>query len=616
LLANNNASSTFGYDLLGRLTNTTVSLSVPGMTAVQYTLDYAYDAAGNVTNRTLSGLSGFTQVIPTRYEYDAMNRLTSVINTLASAGYQYTTGRLTVKNYGNGDAVSYAYDLESRLTNLAIRAAGPAGLVLQQFGYTYDAMGMMRSQNSQSLLGTGYSVQTIDYGYDAVYQLTSDVVRVNGGAGVTNRWSYDAAGNVRTASGKFGTAQATVNADNELTTWTQTVNQVTVTGQVQPGSQSNKWFGSTAAARGHSASVSMQDGSFGILGMPASSGANVLTATVRDVSGNVATQIVNFTAGSSQSSGFSYDANGNLSSVVGLPSSGTLTYSYDAENRLVKAISNNVTVLECWYDGTGHRIAKREIIGSQTNAVQYVWDGWNLVAVLGEDGQLQEYYTRGSGIAGDIGTLVAVTHYSSGNPSATYYLHNNHRGDVVMARQGTNTVASLDYAAYGELRSGSGSYTPRLRFSSKEYDASTGFYHFPYRYYAPQWARWISRDPLRLVEMREGPNVYEYVGNRPIRRSDPLGLGADCGSGWTSGLVPDKPGGHDFTDCCKKHDACYDDCKGKPSKDSCDQDFLDCMNEKCLETGSVGCSDLAKTYFGAVHNWGKDAFNKARCGCK
>jgi RHS repeat-associated protein len=122
--------------------------------------------------------------------------------------------------------------------------------------------------------------------------------------------------------------------------------------------------------------------------------------------------------------------------------------------------------------------------------------------------------------------LVAVTSYNVlGNPSGTRYLHNNHRGDVIMARQGTNTVATLDYEPYGEIRTKSGSYTPRFRFSSKEYDAATGFYHFPYRYYAPQWGRWITRDP---IGERGQPNLYLYVNNDPVLRVDSLGL-KDCG---------------------------------------------------------------------------------------
>jgi RHS repeat-associated protein len=294
----------------------------------------------------------------------------------------------------------------------------------------------------------------------------------------------------------------------------------------------------------------MLDGSFGIAGVPVNSGQNLLTAIVQDVSGNSATNIVNFTVGNSQISTFSYDPNGNLSSVSS--ASSVLNYSYDAENRLTTVTSNGVTVLQCWYDGFGRRIAKREIIGTQTNTWQYVWDGWNLIAVLGSDGSLKEFYTRGVGIAGDIGTLVAATHYTAGSPSATYYLHNNHRGDVIMARQGTTTVATLDYTPYGELRSFSGTYVPRFRFSSKEYDSSTGFYHFPYRYYAPQWARWLTKDPLyegnrnpmllrppdwsTLLDARR---MFVYVANNPLRYRDPTGL--SLASDFCSAFIPGDP---------------------------------------------------------------------------
>jgi RHS repeat-associated protein len=244
------------------------------------------------------------------------------------------------------------------------------------------------------------------------------------------------------------------------------------------------------------------------------------------------------------------------------------------------AVSNDVVVLECWYDSTGHRIAKREIIGTQTNAVQYVWDGWNLVAVLDEDGALKEFYTRGVGIAGDIGTLVAVTHYTDGSPTATYYLHNNHRGDVIMAREDADTVAMLDYAPYGELRSRSGSYAPRFRFSSKEYDASTGLYHFPYRYYAPQWARWLSRDPHKNAEfLRERPNLYDYVGNKPIVRLDPLGLvsAAECWDQYNK----------DVQECYKLKSKCKQALCFAKAMDF----YASCLAEAAAEAAAKFCAD-------------------------
>ena len=42
-----------------------------------------------------------------------------------------------------------------------------------------------------------------------------------------------------------------------------------------------------------------------------------------------------------------------------------------------------------------------------------------------------------------------------------------------------------------------------------------------YRAYSPNTGRWISRDPIFEAG---GVNLYAYVGNSPIDRTDPLGL--------------------------------------------------------------------------------------------
>jgi RHS repeat-associated protein len=172
-----------------------------------------------------------------------------------------------------------------------------------------------------------------------------------------------------------------------------------------------------------------------------------------------------------------------------------------------------VTVLECWYDGQGRRLAKREVAGGQTNVTQYVYDGWTVLAVLNQNGEMIEAYTRGSGIAGDIGTIVAETRLSGGAATNTYYYHGNHRGDVTAVRS-TNgtTLATWDYRAFGEERSSTGSFNPRYRFSSKEFDQSVGLYYFGYRHYSPTLGRWLAADP---IFERGGINVYSYALNGP-----------------------------------------------------------------------------------------------------
>ena len=167
------------------------------------------------------------------------------------------------------------------------------------------------------------------------------------------------------------------------------------------------------------------------------------------------------------------DANG---SITNLPSGDSL--AYDCEGNLA-CVSNAVSgaVSLYWYDQHGRRIAKAES-GLLT---LYIWDGMEIIATANADGSIREYFTRGSGIAGDVGSLVAETRFSGGTATTTY-LHSNWRGDVVMATDAAgNVVGEYSYTTFGEQLSATGTYTPRFTFSSKERDA-TGLVYFGFRW--------------------------------------------------------------------------------------------------------------------------------------
>jgi len=133
------------------------------------------------------------------------------------------------------------------------------------------------------------------------------------------------------------------------------------------------------------------------------------------------------------------------------------------------------------------------------------------------DGTLREYYTRGIGIAGDVGSLVAETRFENNAAVSTTYLHSNWRGDVVMATDTSgNVVGEYAYTTFGEQLSATGTYTPRFTFSSKERDASGLVYH-GFRYYCPVLCRWISEDPIRE---RGGLNLYQFCVNNPVNSID------------------------------------------------------------------------------------------------
>jgi len=145
--------------------------------------------------------------------------------------------------------------------------------------------------------------------------------------------------------------------------------------------------------------------------------------------------------------------------------------------------------------------------------------------------QIRETFTRGVGLARDIGTIVAVTHHSTASSGVlgTFYVHNNsdksragHRGDVIVTRStGGATVGTYDYSTprmRGSIKSWPASYDVcRFKFSSKEREPACGFYYYGYRFYAPQWQRWIRRDP---IGEHGSLNLYVFVGNRPMTGID------------------------------------------------------------------------------------------------
>ena len=200
---------------------------------------------------------------------------------------------------------------------------------------------------------------------------------------------------------------------------------------------------------------------------------------------------------------------------------------YDCEGNLA-CVSNAVSgaVSLYWYDQHGRRVAKSE----NGLLTLYIWDGMDIIATAHADGTIREYFTRGIGIAGDVGSLVAETRFSGGTATTTY-LHSNWRGDVVMAADTSgNVVGEYAYTTFGEQLSSVGSFVPRFTFSSKERDASGLVYH-GFRYYSPVLCRWISEDPIREGG---GFNLYQFCWNNPVNRMDLYGRNPVGGTllGW------------------------------------------------------------------------------------
>ena len=82
----------------------------------------------------------------------------------------------------------------------------------------------------------------------------------------------------------------------------------------------------------------------------------------------------------------------------------------------------------------------------------------------------------------------------------------------------------------------------------------------------------------------------------------------------------------DFQDCCAKHDLCYETCSPN-NKDKCDDDFLQCMDDLCINKYSrwfewfykIGCRFQGGAMYQAVKQGGSDAFTASQnrsCICQ
>ncbi|MBC3775327.1 RHS repeat-associated core domain-containing protein [Pseudomonas sp. SWRI99] len=179
---------------------------------------------------------------------------------------------------------------------------------------------------------------------------------------------------------------------------------------------------------------------------------------------------------------------------------------------------------ECYsYDAAGKRVRKlRSLLSkSQTNFIETLYlPGLEIRthSGTGENLQVIDVQTgRGS---------VRVLHWVTKRPEQ---LANNqqrfsltdHLGSITLELDQDASIISREaYYPFGGTAWVDGdavqvSYKT-VRYSGKERDA-TGLYYYGFRYYLPEWQRWLNPDPAGAVD---GLNFYSMVRNNPIGSRD------------------------------------------------------------------------------------------------
>jgi RHS repeat-associated protein len=133
------------------------------------------------------------------------------------------------------------------------------------------------------------------------------------------------------------------------------------------------------------------------------------------------------------------------------------------------------------------------------------------------NGNITRQFTWGLNLGAGVGGLLALQQ----NGQTYSYIYDGRGGVRSVLDSSDSIVASYSYDAYGVPSSQAGSLEQPFRFSTKPYDEKLGLSDFGYRFYSPALARWLTRDP---IGDDGGINLYSYVGQNPLNRTDPLGL--------------------------------------------------------------------------------------------
>ena len=219
-------------------------------------------------------------------------------------------------------------------------------------------------------------------------------------------------------------------------------------------------------------------------------------------------------AGEIVSPGYAYDMLGRMTSAPG-----GKAYQWDGASRLVQAEG-----VEFTYNGLGDLVT-REVDGQMTRFYHHYALG--LAPIVYEDrptGSDRAYvWTPG-------GRLLYSMDLGSNEP--TFY-HFDRMGSTLALSDDSGAVTdSYAYGPYGEALAHNGTSTqPFTYIGAFGVRVEGALYQMRARYYDPQTAQFLSRDPLppRLHDVKSF-NPYAYASQNPLRYVDPLGMKDDVSS--------------------------------------------------------------------------------------
>lgn len=463
--------------------------SVQDSSASTATITYAYDELGRATSQSINGTANqATQVL------DGIGRAVSWTNVLGTftPAYQNATfgvNRLSSLALPNGQVTNFQWENKTgdfRLKQIANLGSGSTAL--SQFDYVTDPMRILQWTQQR---GTA-TPETYTFGYNAVDELTSAVLRSGSTVIKSYGYTYDEGSN-RTSEQIDGVVRsASYNALNQLTS-TQAGGATLFKGTLnEPGTVT---VGGTAAQ--------MTGGTNFVAKVNLTAGTNSVAVTAKDASNNTRTSTYQVVVPGGATVSLSYDANGNMTS------DGTRAYSWDAKNQLVGITYADGSRSEFSYDCFGRRvgIVEKNTGGVATSSKKFIWSGLNIAEERSGSTVTKQFFGNGWK---DVAT------------GTSYFYTRDHLGSIREVTDGSSALLTrYDYDPYGRVGKLTGTVESDFRYTGHYFHAPSGLHLAPFRAYDANLGRWISRDP---IGENGGSAIYRYCRNNPSFFVDALGL--------------------------------------------------------------------------------------------
>ena len=352
---------------------------------------------------------------------------------------------------------TYNYDVLNRLTSMN----NNEGLTTN---FTYDALGRRTSMTHDNGVVTNYT-------YDAASQLLSLVHQLGATTINSFTYTYDKIGNRKTKADNSGTANYTYDALNRLVEATNPL-----------------------------PSNPLEEFTYDEVGNRVDSNQNG-TSTFNNA--NQLEADSDFT--------YSYDNNGNLTQKTDKVTGAFTLYEYDAENKLIRVVREDGSIVNYKYDGLNRRIEKEV----DSVVTQYIYDNEDILLELDGSNNIVARYTHGLGI--DEPLILEKT-------GSSFFYHADGLGSITELTDTAGTVAqAYTYSSFGKIESEQNpTFDQPYNFTAREFDPETELYFYRARAYNPSTGRFLQEDPLGLFG--GNANLYPYVTNNPQKFIDPEGL--------------------------------------------------------------------------------------------